>query len=205
MISYYTGPIRFELPSHLGGGKFFYHLSCLLGLEKTKEYVILEYGAYFGKEPTYKNYIYYVYDPVEEGGLRFSKMNYDDYLHKIYNGKEGAVVIFGLDIDKKMTLKDLLFECKLYSSWTAKDYNLFTHNCQDFIAKVIEVLKVKRDISNETKYCHIEGKLSYPPVILNALENNDTPTALKIAAKIPIVNWFTELGGRIYKSNSKNN
>ena len=126
-----------------------------------------------------------------------------DYWKKINNGKKGATMICELDIEHKMTLKDLIFECKLLNSWTANDYNVLTHNCQDFIAKVIEVLKVKRTIYDKTKYCHMKGKLFYPPVILNALEKNDTPTSLKIAEKIPIVNWFVELGGRIY-SNSKN-
>ena len=33
-LLYHTGPVRCLLPSHLGGGKFFYHLSCLLELKK---------------------------------------------------------------------------------------------------------------------------------------------------------------------------
>ena len=77
-ISYYTGIIRYELPSHLGGGKFLYHLSCLLRLGKADESIILEYGAYYGTEPSYDNYIHYVYDPEKEGGLRFSKMDFND-------------------------------------------------------------------------------------------------------------------------------
>ena len=201
-LSYYTGPIRYVLPSHLGGGKFFYHLSCLLKLFNTTESIILEYGAYYGREPSYKNYIHYVYDPEKEGGLRFCKMNPIDYWDKINNGKEGAFLISDLFINNKMTLKELLLECKLGASWTANDYNVATHNCQDFIAKVIEVLKVERTINDPTKYRHMTGKVFYPPVILNAFEKNDTPTTLKIAEKIPIVNLFVELGGFIY-SNSK--
>ena len=54
-ISYYTAPFRFEIPSHLG----------------------------WGKEPSYKNYIHYVYDPVKERGLRFSKMDINYYFNEI--------------------------------------------------------------------------------------------------------------------------
>ena len=102
-----------------------------------------------------------------------------------------------------MTLQELLIECKLTQSWTANDYNLPTHNCQDFIAKVIEVLKVERTGNNRTKYSNANGKLFYPPVILNALEKNDMPTTLRIAESIPIVNSFVEIGARIYKSSNK--
>ena len=42
------------------------------GIKKNRESIILEYGAYHGREPTYKNYIHYVYGE-EKGGLRFSK------------------------------------------------------------------------------------------------------------------------------------
>ena len=171
-------------------------------LKKNRESIILEYGAYHGREPTYKNYIHYVYGE-EKGGLRFSKMSVDDYHNKIYNGKKGACIMADLFIEKKMTLQELLIECKLTQSWTANDYNLATHNCQDFIAKVIEVLKVERTGNDRTKYSHASGKLFYPPVILNALEKNDMPTALRIAESIPIVNSFFEIGARIYKSSNK--
>ena len=201
-VLYHTGPVRCVLPSHLGGGKFFYHLSCLLELKKNRESIILEYGAYHGREPTYKNYIHYVYGE-EKGGLRFSKMSVDDYHNKINNGKKGACIMGDLFIENKLTLQELLIECKLTQSWTANDYNLATHNCQDFIAKVIEVLKVERTGNDRTKYSHASGKLFYPPVILNALEKNDMPTALKIAESIPIVNSFVEIGARIYKSSNK--
>ena len=102
-------------------------------------------------------------------------------------------------IDNKMTLGEFLGECKNDSSWKAKDYNLASHNCQDFIAKVIEILKVKRADNNETKFSHLAGRLNYPPVIVNALEKNDTPAALRITQKIPVVGIFSEFAGFLYK------
>ena len=205
-LSYYTAGIRAaaNIPTYLGGGKFVYHLSCLLTLGKTNETVILEFGAYYGSEPGYKNYIHYVYDAKNEGGLRFSKMTESDYRSKVYNGKKGAIIINELFVDNKMTFKELLEECKFGTSWKANDYNLATHNCQDFIAKVIEVLKVKRTENNETRYSHMTGKLFYPPVILKALEKNDMSKALKIAESIPGINFYVELGAYIYSKVKKN-
>ena len=55
----YISRIRnFFLPAYLGGGTFCHHLSCLLKIG-FNEYIILEYGGYFGGEPNYKNYIHY--------------------------------------------------------------------------------------------------------------------------------------------------
>ena len=85
-ISHYGKGIRLFLPTYLGGGSFVYHLSCLLTLRQTKETVIVEFGVYYGGEDEYKNYIHYVYDAKNEGGLRFSKMNKSDYHSKIFNG-----------------------------------------------------------------------------------------------------------------------
>ena len=81
-------------------------------IKKTRESIILEYGAYYGRERTYNNYIPYVYGQ-EKGGLRFSKMSVSDYQNKIYNGKKGACIMTDLFIEKKMTLQELLIECKL--------------------------------------------------------------------------------------------
>lgn len=198
-IAYYTRFIgRPALPTYLGGGTFLYHLSCLITLRKTRETIILEYGAYFGGEPNYKNYIHYVYDPEKQGGLRFSKMEKSDYELKINNGKEGSLIIKHLDIENKMSLTKLIQTCKKESSWTANDYNLASHNCQDFIAKIIEILKVKRNIYNDTLYSHFTGKALYPNVIVKALEKNDTPLALRIFQNIPIINLYVEAGVIFY-------
>ena len=125
-------------------------------------------------------------------------MNKYDYHSKIFNGKKGAIIIENLTIDNIMTFNELIEKCKSGTSWKANDYNLATHNCQDFIAKVIEVLKVKRTIYNETKYSHASGKAFYPPVILKALEKNDTPTGLIIAESIPGLGFYVEIGAFIY-------
>ena len=204
-FSYYIKPLRFQLPTYLGGGTFVYHLSCLIFFSGlfSQGSIILEFGAYYGAEPGYKNFIHYVYDADKEGGLRWSRMTESDYRNKVNNGKKGAIVIDNLTIENKMTLKTLIDKCKYDSSWKAKDYNLASHNCQDFIAKVIEILKVKRNDNNETKYSHWAGKVNYPPVILKALEKNDTPAILSVTQKIPLINKFAEIAGFIYSKVKK--
>ena len=205
-ISYFGRPFKAQIPTYLGGGTFIHHLSCLITVEYNlfyKETLILEFGAYYGSEPGYKNYIHYVYDPVNEGGLRFSKMSETDYRSKVINGKKGADIIDNLVIDNKMTLQELINRCKNNSSWKANDYNLASHNCQDFIAKVIEILKVKRTDKDKTKYSHLVGKLCYPPVILNALEKNDTPTVIRITEQIPFINIYAEIASKIYSKFKK--
>ena len=205
-LSYYGKGLRLRLPTYLGGGSFVYHLSCLLNIERmfySDLTVILEFGAYHGSEPGYKNYIHYVYDTFNEGGLRFSKMTESDYRAKVINDKKGALILENLTIDNKMTLKELIDKCKNNSSWKANDYNLASHNCQDFIAKVIEILNVKRTDKDETKYSHMTGKLFIPPVILNALEKNDTPTIIRVTEQIPVINIAAELAAKIYSKFKK--
>ena len=205
-ISYYSRPFKLQIPTYLGGGTFIHHLSCLLTVEYNlfyKETLILEFGAYYGSEPGYKNYIHYIYDPVNEGGLRFSKMTESDYREKVINDKKGAVILENLTIDNKMTLQELIDRCKNNSSWKANDYNLASHNCQDFIAKVIEILKVKRTDKDETKYSHMTGKLSIPPAILKALEKNDTPAIIRVTEQIPFISFYAELGAKIYSKFKK--
>ena len=89
--SFLVKAVRQEIPTYLGGGTFFYHLSCLIFL--SWETIILEYGAYYGDEVGYKNYIHYVYYELE-GGLRFSIMDKYDYLFKVNNDKKGALMLY---------------------------------------------------------------------------------------------------------------
>ncbi len=119
--------------------------------------------------------------------------------------KKGAIIIENITIDNIMTFNELIEECKRDTSWKANDYNLANHNCQDFIAKVIEILKVKRTIHDETKYSHATGKITYPPVILKALEKNDTPMGLTVAQSIPYLRIYVEFWAFIYAKIKRKN
>lgn len=168
------------LPSHLGGSTFCHHLSCLLTLSNS-ESLILEFGAYYGKEPSYKNNIYY----WKIDGLRFCKMTYSEYQDKIGNGIYGGGILENseLTFENKMTLKELILKCCNEGKWRANDYNLASNNCQDFIAKVIEILNVKRIYS----FSHNFALTQIPPCILKELEKNEDRKVLRFFEKIPIL------------------
>ena len=49
----------------------------------------------------------------------------------------------------------------------------------------------------------MSGKLCIPPVILNALEKNDTPTIIRVTEQIPVINIAAELAAKIYSKFKK--
>ena len=197
IISFSTKYIRSFLPSHLGGGTFTHHTSCWLRLDCYKE-IILEYGGYTGGDSTYKNYIHY----AEEDGLRFSIMDYYDYLHIIKDGKIGSEHLSFLDFENKMTLQELIDKCnnKNDKKWIKDNYNLSSHNCQDFVAKVIEILKVSRNDNELSKFRHNMSIATYPPVIVNALEKNENRKVINFIESLPLVGRLIETPTFIYNA-----
>ena len=196
----FIGTIRkLALPTYLGGGTFCHHLSCLLkirgrGLFGTEENIILEYGGYFGDEPDYKNYVHY----WKEDGLRFSLMTSMDYRTKISQAGKGSETLFVI-LENKMTVKQLITKCCNEGNWRAYDYNVASNNCQDFIAKVIEVLGVKRKYSYTSKLTNI------PPCIMRALEKNEGRKVLRAFQKIPLLGSVVEVGACLAESVAKVN
>ena len=191
----FIGTIRkLALPTYLGGGTFCHHLSCLLkirggGLFGTEEKIILEYGGYFGDEPDYKNYVHY----WQEDGLRFSLMTGVDYSKKIRQAGEGSEILSVL-FENKMTVKQLITKCCKEGDWRAYDYNVASNNCQDFIAKVIGVLCVKR------KYSYTHKLTKIPPCIMRALEKNEGRKVLRVLQTIPLLGNVIELGASVAES-----
>ena len=168
--------IKNFLPTYLGGSTFTYHASVFLDLDtlEPSEGVILEYGGYSGGDASYKNKnIHY----AEEDGLRFIKISYEDYKKRIHNGLKGSQIIEHLDKTCFLyTLSKLIDECtsNCKKKWRKKDYNLSSHNCQDFVAQVIEILEVRRKEFDEPSYGRHNYSLSiYPPAIVKALEKSE--------------------------------
>ena len=184
---------KLALPAYFGGGTFSHHLSCLLkirgGLFENEEYIILEYGGYFGDEPDYKNYVHY----WQEDGLRFSIMTKMDYNRKITEAGEGNEIVDTI-FENKMTVQELITKCWKEGNWRAYDYNIASNNCQDFIAKVIEVLCVKRINSYTYKLTKI------PPCIMRAFEKNEGKKVLRFFQKIPWIGNIVEIGAFIAES-----
>lgn len=189
-ISYYSKPIKILLPTYLGGGCFIYHASCFLRLSCGDD-IILEYGGYSGGDANYRNYIHY----AEEDGMRFSRMNFSDYLNKIKSGTKGSEILSSLYFQNIMPLQELINRCNNGSKkWVKGNYNLASYNCQDFVAKVIEVLEVKRCNEDNTKFLHNYSISTYPPVIIKALEKNEKTTLLTALESLPIIGIIVEDG-----------
>jgi hypothetical protein len=156
-----------------------YYYSCFLELSElnSNEGIILEYGAYYGaNEPSYKNHIYYG-KKIQDNGIRFCKMSFNDYKKKIHNGLKGSQILgHFIAINNQMTLRELIDECvsKSEKYWGSKDYSISSHNCKNFILKVIEVLKVTRNTSEPMVFRYNIRHALFPPEILEALENNES-------------------------------
>ena len=92
-----------------------------------------------------------------------------------------------------MDIGQLIRKCCMHGHWRAFDYNLSSNNCQDFIAKVIEILKVKRKCS----YTHKSALVNIPPCILRALEKNEDKGALRFFQSLSIIGNFVEVGAQV--------
>ena len=111
--------------------------------------------------------------------------------HQVYH--------FDLYIKNEMTFGDLID--KFSNGWTAVDYNLVTHNCQDFVGKVIEILKAYRPLELARQLLY---EIELPRVVVNALKDNEseerTTTEFKVRRvleKIPLINLYI-----VYKHHS---
>ena len=103
--------------------------------------------------------------------------------HQVYN--------FDLYIKNEIKFVELINNFS--NGWTAVDYNVVTHNCQDFVGKVIEILKAYRplELSRQLLY-----EIELPRVVVNALKDNESEentTQVKVRRvleKIPLINLY---------------
>ena len=87
-----------------------------------------------------------------------------------------------LNVGNEITLGELVNNFITDNNWNAKDYNVLTHNCQDFVAKCIKILKLTR-IDDKEKIRIFE--ISYfSPCILRALYDNEGRSAKNIGLRI---------------------
>ena len=103
--------------------------------------------------------------------------------HQVYN--------FDLYIKNEIKFVELINNFS--NGWTAVDYNVVTHNCQDFVGKVIEILKAyrPRELARQLLY-----EIELPRVVVNALKDNESEentTQVKVRRvleKIPLINLY---------------
>ena len=87
------------------------------------------------------------------------------------------------DVKNKITLEELNKEF-LGEKWEAKKYNLSSHNCQDFAAEVVKILKAVR--MNEKDKIRINEKKALPNCLINALTNNEESFTINTLGRIPV-------------------
>ena len=94
------------------------------------------------------------------------------------------------DIKNKMSLRELCNNFK-GEKWEAKNYNVATHNCQTFAAKVIKILKAVR--RNDRDKIRTKEKSELPNCIISTLWDNEELSVVNTVGRIPIVGFFYDL------------
>lgn len=91
-----------------------------------------------------------------------------------------------LNVGNQITLGELI-QPFLQESWNAKDYNILTHNCQDFVCRCIRILMLTR-IDSKSR---MSETMFLSPCIVSAFYEtegwNSENTVRRIVSRIPIV------------------
>ena len=98
------------------------------------------------------------------------------------------------DVNNKIYLKELCEKFK-GKNWETKDYNLLSHNCQDFATEIIKHLKATR--INETDKIRMNEKDILPNCIINALWKNEKISAINTIGRIPVIGLVFDFGYNI--------
>ena len=184
---------RIFLPSRtpIISGKRWLHASLLL--ETKNDYsIVVEYGAYDGDDIVTKddnnNYTahktYYWFE--QSHGLRYAELNYYDYKYHKLDYDSYSERIFPLECGRRRTLRQVLRECNSQKKWNCANYDLACQNCQDFIAKFLDVIDGYRKEKTAYRGLHNLSSTKIPVVILNILEKNEDD-AMNTVEKVPIV------------------
>ena len=181
-------PTRILLPSELPiiSGKRWVHASILV---ETKSYSIcVEYGGYDGEDMTAnpeKNYsTYYWFE--NSHGIRYAEMEYDDYKKYKLKYDSYSERIFTLRVGKNITLRQALRDCNKTRKWTYENYDLAKQNCQDFVAKFIDVTNAYRRKGEAHRGLHNISSTLIPKVILKEIEKNEDD-GWNTVGKVPII------------------
>lgn len=142
------------------------HVYCFLfnrKLIKKNKVILIEYGPYNGLSEHHKETPHY---PCGNG-YRFFLI--DGYFNNEYDG-------FAI-VHNEMAFKKILEHLK-YGNWTARDYKLFSHNCQNFLMELISLLKaelIPETIPLRTPYSvgslYVNGVFEIPYPVLCAFIN----------------------------------
>jgi len=94
------------------------------------------------------------------------------------------------DIKNKITLRELCNKFK-NKNWEANKYNVIDHNCQDFAAEVIKILKAIR--INDRDKVRWREKRMLPNCIISALWDNEELSVINTIGRIPIFGYIFDI------------
>ena len=94
-------------------------------------------------------------------------------------------------INNKMTLQELFSHFEGKKEWEAQGYNVATHNCQDFGAEIIKILKAER--VDESLKIRTREKMIMPNCIINAFWHNEQWSLTNTLGRIPIFGFFYDV------------
>ena len=167
----------------------------------------------------YNNYKYYY---INTDGVRITRIKNDLYVNNEYIAKiisvgmlpilynlfpgiaaihylsllVNATNIIKCDVNNKISLRNLIALIK-GEKWLAKQYNLLSHNCQDFGAEIVKILKSIR--INEKDKIRMREKMILPNCLINALSENENSSTINTIGKIPVFGLFFDLFAFIKK------
>ena len=98
---------------------------------------------------------------------------------------------FYCDIKNKITLKELIEHFKGKKEWEAQAYNVLTHNCQNFGAEIIKLLKAVR--VDERYRVRTREKMIIPNCMINAFWENEEWSLTNTLGRIPIFGAFYDV------------
>ena len=91
------------------------------------------------------------------------------------------------DIKNKITLRELINNFK-NENWSAREYNVATHNSQTFAAEIIKILKAIR--MHEADKIRSNEKIILPNCLIKALWNNEDLSMTNTLGRIPIFGYI---------------
>ena len=143
------------------------HAYAFFELDIPKKYmgIIIEYGPY-SKEEVREDYFFCPFYPYGDG-LRYGFFLREMFDKMSYLNRIKSSIIH---INNKLTIGDIISNLNLKIPWDKNSYNFITHNCQDMIANLIEILQA--ELLDELDIINKDYELDdIPPVILRTFRN----------------------------------
>jgi len=132
----------------------------------------------------------------EQYGIKYEDFKFDIFKKGIVNG----FYTVECNVNNKITLNELINNFK-NEKWEAKSYNLLSHNCQNFGAEVIKILKAGR--VNERDKIRTREKMILPNCIIKALWDNEESSAINTLGRVPVLGLAFDAFASIFVKNKK--